>query len=250
MVPSTDKLLDRVIKLLALAESPNVHEAAAAAGRAQALITRHKLEGLLEARERAEELLSDGQAEPLDVARKIRKWKVVLAAGLARANGCEAYTVTVGRREQHLCVAGRPADQAAVAALWGWLVKRLEWLSATHGAGEDREWHESFRIGAADTIVERLEAVQATERMALVDAVRAGGPAGRDDGRDDSVTDEGAPDEAALVRLDAALEARAEAVARYTEEQLKLKKGRQIMVRMDALEAGRLAGKDIALPND
>jgi hypothetical protein len=59
-----------------------------------------------------------------------------------------------------------------------------------------------------------------------------------------------APDEAALVRLDAALEARADAVARYAKEQLKLKKGRGITVRTDALEAGRLAGKEIALPNE
>ena len=39
-------IVDRVRKLLALAGSSNVHEAAAAAARAQELITRHRLESL------------------------------------------------------------------------------------------------------------------------------------------------------------------------------------------------------------
>lgn len=233
MTSPTDKLLDRVRKLLALAESPNVHEAAAAAARAQEIITRHKLAGLLEAQQEAEANLSDGRDEPLEVARKIRKWKLVLAAGLAEANGCMAYTVAAGRREQHLCVAGHPDDQVAVAALWEWLVKRLEWLSATEGAGQDRDWHESFRIGAADTIVDRLTEAQRAQTVAVAEETDAAATV---------------PSEGALVRLDAALEARAEAVSRYADEQLGLKKGRGITVRLDALDAGRAAGRDVELP--
>ncbi len=228
MAASTDKLLERVRKLLALAESPNVHEAAAAAARAQALITQYKLQGLLERRAR-DEALSDGRDAPLESTRKIRKWKSVLAAALARANGCEAYTLAVGRRQEHLCVAGHPDDQAAVAALWDWLVRRLEWLSATHGAGESREWHESFRIGAAEIIGERLATVEDAEREALVDGTRA---------------------ETALVALDRALHARGEAVARYVEEHLRLKRGRGITVVVGALEAGRAAGRTLVLPDD
>ncbi len=233
-VVTTDKLLDRVRKLLALAESPNVHEAAAAAAKAQELVTRHKLEGLLEAQLEAEATLSDGRHEPLEVARKIRKWKLVLASGLAEANGCMAYTVAAGRREQHLCVAGHPDDQAAVGALWEWLVRRLEWLSATEGAGEDRDWHESFRIGAVDTIVDRLKSVQRAQTIAVAEE--------RDGG---AVT----ASEGALVRLDAALEARATAVAQYADEELGLTKGRAITVRLDALDAGRAAGRDVDLPD-
>ncbi len=244
MAPSTSKLLDRVQKLLALAESANVHEAAAAAGRAQALISRYQLAGLLKAREQADAQLSDGMDQPLDVARKIRKWKLVLASGLANYNGCRAYTVAVSRREQHLCVAGRPEDQAAVAALWPWLVRQLEWLSATHGAGEDRAWHESFRIGAANIVVERLRAAEAAERLALIDAAVAA-PSSAAGGADDNLANQGA-----LVRLDAALEARSEAVRHYAEEHLKLKRGRAITVRLDALEAGKAAAKEMALQRE
>jgi hypothetical protein len=224
----SEKILDRVRKLLALATSSNVHEAANAAARAQELITRHKLQALLDARSEDEATLSDGRDAPLEKCRKVRKWKAALASGLARANGCEAYTVSAGRKEEHLCVAGRPDDQAAVAALWAWLVKRLEWLSATHSGDGSRDWHESFRIGAADTIVERLVAVEQVERVALTTA---------------------SSDAAALVRLDAALEMRAKAVATYAQAKLGLKSGRGITVRVDALEAGRAAGRKIPLPD-
>ena len=39
-----DKLLDRIKRLLRLAESSNVHEAASAAARAQELMSRHRIE--------------------------------------------------------------------------------------------------------------------------------------------------------------------------------------------------------------
>ncbi|MCB9779754.1 MAG: DUF2786 domain-containing protein [Alphaproteobacteria bacterium] len=238
---ASDKLLDRVRKLLALATSPNVHEAAAAAAAAQALITRHRLQALLDraaAEEQAAAEVDDGRDRPLEDARKIRKWKAVLAAGLADANGCRAYTVSLGRRRQLLCVAGHRDDQDAVHALWDWLVKRLEWLSATHGTlpggqSQDRDWHESFRIGAADAVVTRLRAVQEEERAALIEA-QAQGP---DDGR-----------QTALARMDGALAARGEAVDRFAEEELHLKKGRGITVRLDGLEAGRKAGASMPLP--
>ena len=76
-----DKLLDRVRKLLALTESPNVHEAALAAARAQALIDAHRLQGLLDAEEDAP--VVDGRSAPLESGRRLRKWKVVLASALA-----------------------------------------------------------------------------------------------------------------------------------------------------------------------
>jgi len=227
MTRSTDALLDKVRKLLALATSPNVHEAASAAAKAQELIARHQLQALLDETDRTEESLSDGRDEPLEVARKIRKWKAVLASGLAHANGCAAYTVAAKKREQHLCIAGRVEDREAVTALWAWLVKRLEWLSATHGEGHVRDWHESFRIGAAETVVERLSTVQHEARRQL--------------------QNEGL-EARALIRLDAAIEARQQMVRQFTSERLGLKRGRSITVRLDALEAGRAAGRELPLP--
>lgn len=215
-------VLDRVRKLLALATSPNVHEAALAAARAQELIERHRLEGLLAAEAEAEaDPITDGRDEPLEVARRLRRWKGALAAGLAEANGCRAYTAEIGGKT-HLLVAGRASDRAAILALWEWLVPRLEWLSATHGAGQPRDWHEAFRIGAAETIADRLRGAVSEARASL--------------------------DSAALARIEPTASARAEAVERYSRETLRLRPGRSPPVNADGLVRGRIAGASVPLP--
>jgi hypothetical protein len=208
------ELLDRVRKLLALAGSPNVHEAAAAASRAQALIAQHQLEALLDGAPDADPVL-DG---PLAEARKLRPWKVALASALAEANGCVAYT----RGPGELRLVGRAADQEAVRMLWDWLLERLQWASATEGAGRSRAWHEAFRIGAADAIAARLREAG--------DAARAAVP------------------EASLVRLDPALAARAAAVERYVAAHLRLGKGRGLRVDARAWARGKAAGNKVPLP--
>lgn len=214
------EVLDRVRKLLALAESPNVHEAAAAAARAQALISRHRLEEWLA--EAEADPITDGRDAPLEVARrKLRKWKVALAAALAEANGCVAWTsVREGREAVH--VAGRARDRDAVRALWDALVRRIEWLSATAGPGRSRAWHEAFRVGAADAIAERLAAGEAEARAEL--------PA------------------TSLARVDSRSEAQRAEVRRFVAERLGAGKGRVLRVDARAWEAGRTAGGELPLP--
>lgn len=231
----TDKILDRVRKLLALASSDNVHEAALAAARAQELIEAHRLEALLAAEAAAEALdaeapLEDGRADPLEVSKRLRTWRVVLATHLAELNGCLAYTDRVGRKKRLLLV-GRPADRALVRELYGWLCRRLEWLSATHAppGGADKRWHEAFRIGAADVIAHRLEASR-RERQERREAL-AGGSQG-----------------AALARLDASTAARAAQVSRYAEESLDLKPGRRLLVDADGYARGKAEGARFELP--
>ncbi|MEQ1506614.1 MAG: DUF2786 domain-containing protein, partial [Myxococcota bacterium] len=97
-----EDVLDRVRKLLALATSPNVHEAALAAARAQALIERHRLEDWLAAEQDSAgdpDPIVHAWHEPLAVARKIRRWKAALASVLAEVNGCVAYTARRGTDE-------------------------------------------------------------------------------------------------------------------------------------------------------
>ncbi len=214
-------VLDRVRKLLALAGSPNVHEAASAAAMAQTLIERHRLERWLQAAEaEAADPIEDGRDRPLDVARKIRKWKSVLAVTLAEANGCVAYTLDRGR-EQAIVVAGRAADREAVIALWGWLHKRVEWLSATHGAGRSRGWHDAFRVGVVDAVGERLRRVAGEVR--------------------------GEQQPGALARLDPTALAQRDALERYVRENLQMARGRGIRVDARAWERGRAAGAELPL---
>ncbi len=215
--------LARVRKLLALATSPNPHEAAVAAARAQALIDAHRLQAWIDAEHQVEadpDPIVDAREEPLEVARRPRKWKVVLASTLAEANDCIAYTRAQGR-EQAIVLVGRGRDRAAVAELWGWLVKRIEWLSATHGEGKSRQWHEAFRIGVVDAIAQRLVKGAAEVRAGL--------------------------DSTALVIVEPARAAHREALDRVAQS-LRLGPGRGVRVDARAWQRGRAAGSDFELP--
>ncbi len=223
MTASTATLLDRVRKLLALAESPNVHEAASAAALAQVLIDKHRLQTLLDAdtaATTAAEALDDGRDTPLETGRRVRTWKTVLASGLARLNGCVAYT-TGRKKTAQLLLAGRPGDRDAVLAVWTWLVHRIELLSATLGPGQDRSWHDAFRIGAAEEILERM----ASSQHAVLQEVEP----------------------TALVSVERSLAERQAAVDRYAAQTLGLKPGRALRVDADGYARGKAAGATVKL---
>jgi len=165
-------LLGRVKKLLALSTSTNVHEAAAAAAAAQRLIARHQLDDLLAAERAADsdaDPISDGTDAPLDVSKRLRRYKVVLAQALADNGGGVAWSHEASDGT-HLCFCGRSSDRAAVAELYQWLLRRIEWLSASSGPGRPRSWHEAFRIGAVDVIAVRLAAPDGETSVGLLKA--------------------------------------------------------------------------------
>lgn len=216
--PMDSAVLDRVRKLLALAGSPNPHEAALAAQRAQALVSRHRLERWVAA-ESAEaedpDPITLGRDEPLEVARKTRKWKAHLASVLADANGCRAWIDTRARK-QALCVVGRKRDRDVVRALWDGLVKRVQWASATAGEGQDRAWHDAFRIGLAEQIGQKL-------RAGVREVVSAA-------------------DRHALAVVDPAIAVHRAALERFVEQHLRPGRGRRLLVDAEGLAAGRAVG--------
>jgi hypothetical protein len=217
LTPEDQRALDRVRKLLALATSPDAHEAASAAAHAQALIDRHRLRAILDeesAAESGDDPITDARDQPLETARKIRPWKVLLALELASRNGCVAYTLETDDG-QSLVLVGRAADREAVTTLWSWLVRRIEWLSATHGAGRSRRWHDDFRVGVVDAIAKRFAGENREE------------PA------------EHAPlDARSIARVDQAIAARAEALNRFVDKHLRLGAGRAIRVDPRAYNQG------------
>lgn len=215
--------LRRARKLLALAQSPNPHEAAVAAARAQVLIERHRLQVWLDAEAGGEdgEAIEDARDEPLERSKRLRKWKVALAGAVAEANGCFAYTLT-GPKERALILVGRASDRASVAELYQWLVKRIEWLSARHGEGESRKWHEAFRFGVVSAVANRLREAKQEARESL--------------------------EPGALVRVDPAEAAHKDALERFVSSSLKLGRGRGVRVDAEAFAAGRAASADIELP--
>lgn len=216
-------MLDKVRKLLALSGSSNPHEAEAAARAAQALVSKYRLEAALEAcaPETPAEAVGDGREAPLEVGRRIRKWKRVLAQALAEANGGAAW-VLEGERDERLCVVARASDRDAVQVLYDGLVRRIEWASATAGEGRSRRWHEAFRIGVVDTLIPRLAD-------------------GAEDARDGL-------EPSALVHVDAALASREAALQRYMDAHFEPSKRRGLRVDADGYEKGRVEGRTMKRP--
>lgn len=154
------KILDRVRKLLALAMSDNVHEAAAAAAQAQNLITRHRIDraSLTEDNEASVRLHDD----PLDEGSRVAQWRLELAMVVAEANGCRVVVLKDGRYSE-IKLVGHEDDIGPVRALYAWLVGEVQRL-ARSSKRRGRDSLDTFRMGAILTIEHRLKAanVQAT----------------------------------------------------------------------------------------
>ena len=174
-----EKLLDKVKKLLRLAErTTNEGEAAAAAAAAQKLIERHRLdvaaidisegegerEAPLEAPERA-------VLEGAEGRRNKCAWRGALASGVARANACRVYWT--GPRLQ---IVGAPSDVATVRYLYAYLVREIDRLAGTKSGG--KAWLHGWRMGAVSTVSQRLAAARdEARREARAEAQTGGGTA-------------------------------------------------------------------------
>lgn len=153
------KILDRVAKLLRLAESANANEAANALAQAQALLMKHDLD-------RAEVRLDD---EPDDEpivddyvhrARRVTGWRVTVFDALAKANGCRILIST----GYGIAIYGRASDIAAVKYLAGYYSKEVDRLVKLHATGRGRRYATAFRAGAARTLHARLNETRAEVR--------------------------------------------------------------------------------------
>ena len=163
--PDRLKVADKIRKLLALSQSPNVHEAERAAALAAELMARHQVsEAMVE--DDAEMAAIDEAS--LDTAKRRVVWKASLLVALARATGCEFYL----RRDRDTVdyrVVGRVADIDAVRYLYLYLRRQIEAIVAAEsrrldGEGSrtpgDRSWQNSFRLGLVVTVSQRLTAAR------------------------------------------------------------------------------------------
>jgi Protein of unknown function (DUF2786) len=171
------EVLRRLQKLLAMARGvANQHEAALAAERAAELLARHQLseaEIALEGPPPTRETIVDDE---LTRTRKRVRWQAVLAHGAARSLGCHAYW-----RGASIQILGRATAVQATAYTCRYLFAEVTRLcdegfeaAVAEGLarGMARAWKHAFRVGAANSIAERLEE-QAEARRAPVSASRA-----------------------------------------------------------------------------
>jgi hypothetical protein len=169
MSKDQEKIVDRIKKLLRLAESSNANEAANAAGQAQRLMEQHRIDQAMidvndeDADDEPDEPISD-EYEPLETSGRLAQWKISLATGIARVNGCRCYIGSIykgvkrGRYQYDhtLNLIGRPSDVTTVSYLFSYLVKEIERLVKLNGKGRGRTWNNSYRLGAVSAINTRM----------------------------------------------------------------------------------------------
>lgn len=153
-------LVEKVRKLLALSESPNEHEAALAAEKAQELMLRHGI-GM------AQVALARGAGtigvDAAGVKSKVDPWRRHLADAIAKSMGGRVIFVRTDRSTAGEMWFFGPAGSAqSIAALYGHLESQLVTMSAVATANRRERWvhgrtyRTSFLLGAVDRLDWRL----------------------------------------------------------------------------------------------
>jgi hypothetical protein len=190
--------IDKVRKLLALANSANEHEAAAAAARAAEIMERYRLDAAMVAQAEQRQVEQDeafAMNEDLRGDRthaRMPTWYWTLAWAIADANRCMLRRVWVVRgRTAAVAFAGRPSDAQAARYMLDAIANEVDRLGSEYVArlvrGSSRAAGKSFRLGCAVTISDRLGESVAQTTSAVRAELRAAG------------------DEQGLVRLDHAI---------------------------------------------
>jgi hypothetical protein len=165
-----EKIVDKIKKLLRLAESANVNEAATAAGAAQRLMEAHQIDQAMVALEDDDAPVGSVENEPvrqfdddeaLHVWARLASWKLQLAWTVASENGCRTFQSHVyshkqGRYLRTIGIVGRPSHVATVRYLFAYLMAEIDRLCRKSGRGKGRTWANSFRLGAVHEVRKRL----------------------------------------------------------------------------------------------
>jgi len=156
----TTPVIDKIKKLLALADSCNEHEAALAAAHAQRLLAAHNLAMAdITAADRPEQV----DSVETDVARSLPKWTRHLSAGVSSAFDCKAIHQPAAGK---LTFIGVGADVQVAAYTFTYLDRTVRKLcrgylkqhAGTAIAGRQRElMRHSYYLGAVSTITRQLQ---------------------------------------------------------------------------------------------
>lgn len=189
---TTEKIIDRVRKLLELANSTNEHEAATAAARAAELMIEHEIsEAQIAAANEVEGSTTVKPVRDVEIARDGRtvEWHRVLVSGLAFAFNCRHYYYRAqhGNVDARYHVVGTEDSINAIRMMYAILVREVDQLARRAymeevaecedsgiEAPSARAWKSAFRTGCARTIAQRLHAQRAASmQRAKDDAQRA-----------------------------------------------------------------------------
>lgn len=171
-VATTDRILDRVRKLLALSERAGTpEEAGTAFATAQKLIAQHALseEQIRQARirevgGRPDEPVLSRMIWTAQGGGGVPTWVAIIAGVLCDVNGCDAL---VYRSSASVKAWGRASDLDLVAELLGAVVGQIDAMAARCPAAKGRTGKNNYRLGAAQVVCERLRQAASEARRAI-----------------------------------------------------------------------------------
>ena len=165
---ATDKVYERIGKLLRLSQSSNEHEAALAAERAAVLMAEYGLEEAdIKLRDNPQAVLDPIMEDNIECGSRRDKWYGILVDGIARSFGCRTYWQTFREckpdkivKHVRMVVVGRPREVGGVKYT-AMLLERemLVMVGRAYqavGEGNRTSWERNFLLGCALAIQARL----------------------------------------------------------------------------------------------
>jgi hypothetical protein len=144
------EIVDKIRKLLSLANSPNENEAGAAASKAAELLQKHNLEidDIGEEIEIVEEVILEDESTA--------GWKGLLFTGISQLNGLHSFRRRRKGSKRAKCImVGRPLSILVGKQTYLYLRDTVERLALEH-KGEGKSFINSFKLGLASRLKQRL----------------------------------------------------------------------------------------------
>jgi len=153
--------IDKIKKLLALSTSNNESEASIALAKAYSLLTKHNID--INSIHDEEEKIID---VPYMESRKIRQWKISLLIEIANTTYCQAYRNIAFDENNHIDtqlinLVGTEVNVKACTLMADYIFHAIEYQTKNLMTGKGKQVIESFKVGFATTIVERLKMMKA-----------------------------------------------------------------------------------------
>jgi len=238
-------ILEKIKRLLALAGSDNVHEAALAAKTAQKLMARHNIETaaltVMYDCERETQIEIEEEVLAAVSGKRLAAWKTALCATVARLNGCSAYSQWFAG-DQRVVFVGTRSDSKAACYISTWLISEIDRLTKLERAKrgtQGRGYYHSFRLGAAHEIARRL-------KEANRDAAEESREMARAADRVQGTSTQLVKVEAALVRIEDKL-TRAQDFIKRKHPDMKSRGASRARINGSAFAEGKRAGGSVSL---
>lgn len=169
---TVQEVLAKVAKLRRLAQSDNIHEATLAAGMADELLQKYRLEECQLPEDQQEQIQES--PEPFEQCRKFTTWKRALRNLLAKHYGCTSYVSKDGL-EWLTYLVGRPSDIEQFKYMYGWLTAEINRLNICKGKASRTSFAQGCVYGFAKALAESKAKAEtlAPTSVAMVLASRA-----------------------------------------------------------------------------